>query len=58
MPQPPSKQSDNPSTPEINDPTTENIPQNEPILVILQTANTTYALILTPITQKYTDINV
>ena len=30
MPQPPSKQNDNPSTPEINDPTTENIPQNEP----------------------------
>ena len=30
MPPPPSKQNDNPSTPEINDPTTENIPQNKP----------------------------
>ena len=30
MPQPPSRQSDNPSTPEINDPTTEKIPQKEP----------------------------
>ena len=30
MPQPPSKQSDNPSMLVINDPTTENIPQNEP----------------------------
>ena len=29
MPQPPLRQSDNPSTPEINDPTTEKIPQNE-----------------------------
>ena len=27
---PPSRQSDNLSTPEINDPTTEKIPQNEP----------------------------
>ena len=32
MPQPPSKQSDNPSTPDINHPTTENIAQNESIL--------------------------
>ena len=30
MPQPPLKQSDTPATPEINDPTSENIPQNEP----------------------------
>ena len=30
MPQPPSRQSDNPSTLEINDPTTENTPQIEP----------------------------
>ena len=29
MPQPPSRQTDNPSTLEINDPTTENIPQNK-----------------------------
>ena len=32
MPQPPSRQSDNPSTLEINDPTTETFPQNEPNL--------------------------
>ena len=30
MQQPPSRQSDNPSTLEINDPTTEIIPQDEP----------------------------
>ena len=30
MPQPPLRQSDTPSALEINDPTTENIPQNEP----------------------------
>ena len=30
MPEPPSRHSDNPSTPEINDPATENIPQTEP----------------------------
>ena len=30
MPQPPSTQSDNPSTPEINDPITETLPQNKP----------------------------
>ena len=30
IPQPPSRQSDNPSTLEINDPITENIPQNTP----------------------------
>ena len=30
MPQPPSRRSDTPSTLEINDPTTKNIPQNEP----------------------------
>ena len=30
MPQPPIKQSDAPTAPDINDPTTENIPQNEP----------------------------
>ena len=30
MPQPPLRLSDTPSTLEINDPTTENIPQNEP----------------------------
>ena len=30
MPQPPLRQSDIPSTFEINDPTTKNIPQNEP----------------------------
>ena len=29
MPQPPSRQNDTPSTLEINDPTAENIPQNE-----------------------------
>ena len=30
VPQPPFRQSDTPAVPEINDPTTENIPQNEP----------------------------
>ena len=30
MPQPPSRHSDNPSTPEIKDPTTEAIQQNQP----------------------------
>ena len=30
MPQPPSNQSDTPAAPDTNDPTTENIPQNEP----------------------------
>ena len=30
MPKPPSRRSDNPSTLDINDPTTENFPQNEP----------------------------
>ena len=30
MPQPPLRQSDTPAAPEINDRTTENIPQNEP----------------------------
>ena len=30
MPQQPLRQSDTPAAPEINDPTTENIPQNEP----------------------------
>ena len=30
MPQPPLRQNDTPSALEINDPTTENIPQNEP----------------------------
>ena len=32
MPQPPLKQSDTPAAPDINDPITENIPQNEPSL--------------------------
>ena len=30
MPKPPSRQNDNPSTLESDDPTTETIPQNEP----------------------------
>ena len=56
MPQPPSRQSDNPSMLEINDPTTESVPQTN--LVTLEAANTTYALILILTTQKYTDIDV
>ena len=41
---------------EINDPTTASIPQAEPSHP--RGGNTTYALILILITQKYTDIDV
>ena len=51
MQQPPSRQSDNPSTIEINDPTTENVLQNEAV-------KTTYALTLTLFAQNHTDIDM
>ena len=56
MQQPPSRQSDNPSTLEVNDPTAEITLQNKPGRSI--GANTTYALILTLFSQGYTDIEV
>ena len=56
MTQPQLGQSDTPSTFEINDPTTEIF--CKPNVVILKVANTTYALNLILITQKYTDIDV
>ena len=56
MPQPPSKQSDNPSTLEIMILLPKTFRKTN--LVILEAANTTYALIQILITQKYTDINL
>ena len=56
MQQSPSRYNDTPSTLEINDPTTENIPQND--LVILEEADTTYALIQILTTQIHTEFDV
>ena len=56
MQQSQSKQSDNPSTIEINDPTTEISPQNEPSHS--RGGKKIYALILTLIIQNNTDIDV
>ena len=56
MQQLPLRQSDNPPTVEIIDPTTEFIPQNEPNQS--RGDKKSYALITTLFTQKYTDIDM
>ena len=57
MQQPPSRQSDNSSTIEINVPSTVNLPRKKNV-VILEAANTPCALNLILTTQRYTDIDL